>query len=364
MITPMITPVPSPSKLPEFPKDLDPSTSLGQFVASTGPQLRIALSNGDGEVSASVCALSCVDENYCPRRILHDLENWGAGGGGEGEGGGGGGNADEAPAPPMHISNMLASQSMSDPSYAGLSFFMNHATESEEKIWDYFDSYLKSAMCQSMLPPILGFPGFRIKMDHWQKHAIRDREYRRLDKRQKTEHELTQAKMVEMLSAAGYYSTTKGFRSEYKVFKHNAAKGALKSYRFVSSVGWARPDVKLRCPDLLKEMLNKICDAQEDTVCSFIDNNTDFVFLSDVELQARLVDDRFFFPFENLQYNSEIVPKLWTILGTAATRMMDHESPHNGLSITVETKECISDLYTWIASSYASGNLQVQVPML
>jgi hypothetical protein len=109
-------------------------------------------------------------------------------------------------------------------------------------------------------------------------------------------------------------------------------------------------------------MLIKISQEKEDvTVCSFIDNTTNFELIDDIEMKGRLGDARFSFPFENIEYDKAIVPKLWTILGTAATKMVDHESPC-ALHITAETKECISTLYSWLVSSYAAGHKHVQVP--
>jgi hypothetical protein len=74
-----------------------------------------------------------------------------------------------------------------DDETAGLLYFMHMAPldQSETILWSYFDTYLKNTMSKIMHPPIFAFRGFRIDMDYWQTHTMKDRQYRRLDKRKK-----------------------------------------------------------------------------------------------------------------------------------------------------------------------------------
>jgi hypothetical protein len=84
----------------------------------------------------------------------------------------------------------------------------------------------------------------------------------------------------------------------------------------------------------------------------------DFQFLTPTTLAKRLEDNRFFFPFENLRYDVQIMPKLFTIYDSEATDMLSYDTTPM-LQLTQNAKCNIQQIHQWIVNAYARGVLQI-----
>ena len=124
---------------------------------------------------------------------------------------------------------------------------------------------------------------------------------------------------------------------------------------------------KIRCPDLLQIYLARLHDAGQHHRESISASNT-FVnvgqcavypFFTSMEMNNRVLDNGYFFPFRALEYDHSIVPELFTIQG--GEDVDDCESSPN-LHITKGAMLNIPYIYNWIAKSYAEGSISIYVP--
>ena len=87
-------------------------------------------------------------------------------------------------------------------------------------------------------------------------------------------------------------------------------------------------------------------------------NIPNFQFLTENDLNSRLKDDRFFFPFATLLYDAEIVPDLFTVHNHGAADVISYKTSPQ-LKLTEKAKKYIQKIHLWIVNAYSLGKLQI-----
>jgi hypothetical protein len=246
----------------------------------------------------------------------------------------------------------------------------------------YWLEHMRSAMLACMLEPLFQFKSFRVEKDYWYESFISDQAYRLMssDKKDNYKNALKQSNVIELLGACGYvgeHGQQVGATYKYKQFNWNGAFAAKTAYRFASTKG-PRVDKKngyifngrkqynkIRCPNLLKTYLEKLCPEHlmdpEQSKFKFIERRDmpDFAFLRDMDLESRLVDNRFFFPFQNLEYDVEMVPNLFKMTDVDSDLFSYDTSPE--LCLTAVSKRNIQLVYRWLVKAYLTNKLQIGI---
>ena len=166
---------------------------------------------------------------------------------------------------------------------------------------------------------------------------------------------------------------------KYKVFTWDGCYTARQAYLFASvkCSSKMKQDTtnngnsskiyhKIRCPNDLQQCLMRLYsettkmgeNAKKTTGIAKFITIPDFQFLTPTTLAKRLEDNRFFFPFENLRYDVQIMPKLFTIYDSEATDMLSYDTTPM-LQLTQNAKCNIQQIHQWIVNAYARGALQI-----
>jgi hypothetical protein len=254
--------------------------------------------------------------------------------------------------------------------------------EHAAKLEAYWAEHLRQSMLDCIIPPLFTFQAFRIQKDYWYDCFLSVHTYRTMHSSDKEQYKtvLKQSNVLELFGACGYLCDEEEEDGiKYKVFTWDGCYAAKQAYRFASvkcspkikqhstsNGNSSKRYQKIRCPNDLQKCLvrlysetTKLGEEGKKTrgITKFV-TISDFQFLTPTDLATRLEDNRFFFPFETLRYDTQIMPKLFTIYDSGATDMLSYDTTPT-LQLTQNAKCNIQEIHQWIVNAYARGSLQI-----
>lgn len=179
---------------------------------------------------------------------------------------------------------------------------------------------LKPQIKSSIAPPIFGFDRFRLGAECWNLLPSRKSAGAEDMEVSGQDQTMTQQFVLDYLAACGYFPVRQPEREKplFKEFMWNGYRGAIRAYRTMT-LGSRR---QRSCPEHLKHYLKILAsETKEQRVKTnwLACTQAKTLPLSSSDVQERLTQKCFFFPFAHLQYDIRIFPHLFTASGKKNT---------------------------------------------